>query len=83
MTRIPIMKHTRPTSPPDAEAMWREQANQRTKEVYEKINAKGDFFLTSTIVGGQYVIRVVSATLLSEGKYMKQLFDVLVQVAEA
>jgi aromatic-L-amino-acid decarboxylase len=51
--------------------------------VYESINAKGDFFLTSTIVGGQYVIRVVSATLLSEEKYMKKLFDVLVQVAEA
>jgi aromatic-L-amino-acid decarboxylase len=68
---------------PDTEAMYQEQANQRTKEVYESINAKGDFFLTSTIVGGQYVIRVVSATLLSEEKYMKKLFDVLVQVAEA
>jgi aromatic-L-amino-acid decarboxylase len=67
----------------DAEAQYNELANQRTKEVYEDINAKGDFFLTSTIVGGQYVIRVVSATLLSEEKYMKQLFEALVEVAEA
>ncbi|CAN9476844.1 unnamed protein product [Alternaria alternata] len=66
----------------DAEAQYREMVNQRTKEVYEKVNAKGDFFLTSTIVGGQYVIRVVSATLKSEEKWMKQLFDELIEVAE-
>jgi aromatic-L-amino-acid decarboxylase len=66
----------------DAEAQYREMVNQRTKEVYEKVNAKGDFFLTSTIVGGQYVIRVVSATLKSEEKWMKQLFDELVEITE-
>jgi aromatic-L-amino-acid decarboxylase len=67
---------------PDSEAMYQEQCNQRTKEVYEAINAKGQFFLTSTVVGGQYVIRVVSATLLSEEKYMRQLFDALVATAQ-
>ncbi|KAG9194870.1 aromatic-L-amino-acid/L-tryptophan decarboxylase [Alternaria panax] len=66
----------------DAEAQYKEMVNQKTKEVYENVNAKGDFFLTSTIVGGQYVIRVVSATLKSEEKWMKQLFDELVEVAE-
>jgi aromatic-L-amino-acid decarboxylase len=66
---------------PDAEAMYREECNVRTKEVYEAINAKGEFFLTSTVVGGWYVIRVVSATLLSEQKYMKQLFEALLETA--
>ncbi len=66
----------------DAEGQYKEIVNQRTKEVYEKINDKGDFFLTSTVVGGLYVIRVVSATLKSEEKWMKQLFDELVEVAE-
>ena len=67
---------------PDADAMYQEMCNQRTKEVYEAINAKGEFFLTSTVLGGKYVIRVVSATLLSEQKYMKELCDALVVVAE-
>jgi aromatic-L-amino-acid decarboxylase len=68
---------------PDAEAMYQEECNVRTKEVYEAINAKGEFFLTSTVLGGRYVIRVVSATLLSERKYMKGLFEALVVAAEA
>ena len=67
---------------PNGEAQYREDANQKTKEVYEKINSKGEFFLTSTVVGGQYIIRVVSATLLSEEKYMKQVFDALVEAVE-
>jgi aromatic-L-amino-acid decarboxylase len=67
---------------PDAEAQYREAMNQRTKEVYEKVNAGGEFFLTSTVVCGTYVIRVVSATILSEEKYMKGVFDALVKVAE-
>jgi aromatic-L-amino-acid decarboxylase len=67
---------------PNAEAQYLEHVNQKTKEVYEKINSEGEFFLTSTIVGGQYVIRVVSATLLSEEKYMKQVFEALVKATE-
>ncbi|KAF1835561.1 dopa decarboxylase-like protein [Decorospora gaudefroyi] len=66
---------------PDADAQYAELVNQKTREVYEAVNAKGEFFLTSTVVGGQYVIRVVSATLLSEEKYMERLFDVLVKEA--
>ncbi|KAF1936131.1 dopa decarboxylase-like protein [Clathrospora elynae] len=58
-----------------------QKANQTTKQVYEKMNAKGEFFLTSTVAGGRYVIRVVSATLLSEEKYINGVFDALVRVA--
>jgi aromatic-L-amino-acid decarboxylase len=68
---------------PDAEAQYKEKANQRTKEVYEKVNARGEYFLTSTVVCGTYVIRVVSATILSEEKWMKGCFEELVSVAEA
>ncbi len=64
------------------EVAYRANANQVTKEVYEKINAKGEFFLTSTVVGDKYVIRVVSATSLSEEKYLKQLFDSLIATTE-
>ncbi|KAL6703937.1 hypothetical protein ACN47E_008973 [Coniothyrium glycines] len=67
---------------PSAEAQYLERVNQRTKEIYEAINSKGDFFLTSTIVSNQYVIRVVSATLLSEEKYLKQVFEALVQASQ-
>jgi aromatic-L-amino-acid decarboxylase len=69
-------------STPDAEAQYREAANQRTKEVYEAMNAKGEFFLTSTVVCGTYVIRVVSATLLSEEKYLKGVFEAILDVVE-
>jgi aromatic-L-amino-acid decarboxylase len=67
---------------PNAEAQYHEDLNQKTKEVYEKVNAKGEFFLTSTVVCGTYVIRVVSATILSEEKYLKQVFEALVDAAE-
>ena len=66
----------------DAEAQYAEMVNQRTKEVYESVNSKGDFFLTSTVIGGRYVIRVVSATTKSEEKWMKMLFEELMEVAE-
>ncbi|CAE7033135.1 hypothetical protein P3342_007006 [Pyrenophora teres f. teres] len=67
---------------PNAEAQYREAVNATTKSVYEEVNKKGEFFLTSTVLEGKYVIRVVSATVKSEEKWMKALFDVLVKIAE-
>ncbi|KAF2014888.1 dopa decarboxylase-like protein [Aaosphaeria arxii CBS 175.79] len=67
---------------PSADAQYQEDANQITKEVYEKVNAQGEFFLTSTVVCGIYVIRVVSANIRAEDKYLKQVFDVLVQMTD-
>ncbi|KAF2269750.1 hypothetical protein CC78DRAFT_612093 [Lojkania enalia] len=66
----------------DAEARYLEDANKVTKEVCEKINSKGEFFLTGTVVCGVYVIRVVSATLNAEEKYLKLVFEELVKAAE-
>ncbi|KAK7178110.1 Aromatic-L-amino-acid decarboxylase [Paraphaeosphaeria sporulosa] len=66
----------------DAEAQYRQDANHVTKEVYERVNAGGEFFLTSTVVCGVYVIRVVSAVEKSEEKYLKRVFELLVETAE-
>jgi aromatic-L-amino-acid decarboxylase len=63
----------------DARAQWREDANELTRKVYEDVNSQGEFFLTSTVVGGVYVIRVVSATPGAEEKYLKRVFEVLVE----
>ena len=59
-----------------------EEANALTKEVYEIIDQGKEFFVTSSVVGGVYAIRVVSANMLAEEKYVRQLFEVLVKTAE-
>lgn len=46
------------------------------------MNSKGEFFLTGTVVGGVFVIRVVSATTTAEEKWLKKIFDILVEGAE-
>lgn len=65
-----------------ADGVFREETNRVTKEVYEKVNSKGEFFLTSTVVCGVYIIRVVSATLSAEERYLKKVFEELVEAAE-
>lgn len=67
---------------PTAEAQYQEDVNKRTKEVYERVNSKGEYFLTSTVICGQYVIRVVSATVLSEEKWMKGCFEEILRAVE-
>ncbi|KAK3683105.1 hypothetical protein LTR37_020566 [Vermiconidia calcicola] len=67
---------------PEAERAELEQANEITKEVFEIIERKKEFFLTSTLVGAVYAIRVVSTNPLAEEQYLRQIFDVLVDAAE-
>ncbi|KAL1649197.1 hypothetical protein SLS58_001771 [Diplodia intermedia] len=57
-------------------------ANEITKEVYETINTRGEIFLTSGIVGGVYVIRVVASTPRVEERHIRKAFDILVSTAE-
>jgi aromatic-L-amino-acid decarboxylase len=57
-------------------------ANDVTKEVFTLIDQKKEFFLTSTVVGGVYAIRVVSANPLAEEKYVRQVFEDLVNATE-
>jgi aromatic-L-amino-acid decarboxylase len=60
----------------------RNAANDVTKEVFELIDGRKEWFLTSTVVGGVYAIRVVSANPLAEEKYVRQVFDELVKTTE-
>ena len=57
-------------------------ANKITKEVYELINSRGEIFLTSGVVNGVYVIRIVSANPKAEEKYLRKAFEILVNTAE-
>jgi len=56
--------------------------NEITKAVFTLIDERKEFFLTSTIVGGVYAIRVVAANPLAEEKYVRQVFDLLVSTTE-
>ncbi len=67
---------------PNAGDQDTEAANEITKKVYEAIEREKEFFLTSTVVGGVYAIRVVSANPMAEEKYIRQVFEVLVGHAE-
>lgn len=59
-----------------------EVADGITKKVYELINARGEIFITSTVVDGVYVIRVVSANPMAEEKYVRNAFDILVRTTD-
>ena len=59
-----------------------ERANAVTKEVYELVNARGEIFITSTLVNGVYAIRIVSANPKAEEKFLRHAFEVLVRTAE-
>ncbi|RJE23283.1 aromatic-L-amino-acid decarboxylase [Aspergillus sclerotialis] len=59
-----------------------EGSNALTKEVYELINARGEIFLTSTLVSGVYAIRVVSANPQADEKNVRRAFEIIVQTTE-
>ena len=59
-----------------------QKANEGTKTVFETVDNKKEFFLTSTVIGGVFAIRVVSANPLAEEKYVRKVFEELVEAAE-
>lgn len=59
-----------------------EDADSITKRVYELINSRGEIFITSTVIDGVYVIRVVSANPMAEEKFVRNAFDILVRTSE-
>lgn len=59
-----------------------EASNELTKRVYETINGRGELFLTSGVVAGVYVIRVVSASERAEEKYLERAFHIIVDTIE-
>ncbi|EKD15648.1 uncharacterized protein L3040_006004 [Drepanopeziza brunnea f. sp. 'multigermtubi'] len=60
----------------------KEEQDAITKAVYELINKRGEIYITSSVVAGEYVIRVVSANPMAEEKFLKKAFDILVDTAE-
>ena len=57
-------------------------ANSLAQKVYERINAEGEIMLTSTVVGGSYVIRVVGASPTTDEAHLRKAFDILVRTTE-
>ena len=60
----------------------KDEQDKLTSEVFELINKRGEFYITSTVVGGTYAIRVVSANPMAEEKYVRRAFEVLVETVE-
>ena len=59
-----------------------DHTNALTKCVYERINASGEIFLTSTVVSGIYAIRVVSANERTSEGHLEKAFKILVKITE-
>jgi aromatic-L-amino-acid decarboxylase len=60
----------------------KEEQNKITKAVYELINKRGEIYITSSVVGDAYAIRVVSANPLAEEKFLRKAFEILVDTTE-
>ncbi|KAL8647392.1 MAG: hypothetical protein Q9210_005586 [Variospora velana] len=65
-----------------AESRRLEEANTVTKEVYEKINAAGEIFLTGTMIKDIYAIRLVSANEQTDEAHLKKAFEILVSTTK-
>ena len=65
-----------------AEEWYTEYANLVTKAVYDRVSRQGEIMLTSTVIGGLFVIRVNSANPKTEEKYLRRAFEILVAAAE-
>ena len=57
-------------------------ANALTQEIYERINADGRIFLTSSVVKGVYTVRVVSANPMADEEHLRRAFEILVGTTE-
>lgn len=59
-----------------------EKANEITKKVYELINSRGEIYLTSSVIAGIYVIRVVGVSMQADEAHTLRAFDILVNTTE-
>ena len=57
-------------------------ADTVTKDIYERINRRGEVFLTSSVVGGSTVIRVVCGNENADETYIRRAFELLVNETE-
>ncbi|KAI4132128.1 MAG: hypothetical protein LQ338_000882 [Usnochroma carphineum] len=61
------------------EAKMLDKANTVTREVYERINAGGEIFLTATMIKDVYAIRVVSANEQTDEAHLRKAFNILMK----
>ncbi|KHN97943.1 aromatic-L-amino-acid decarboxylase [Metarhizium album ARSEF 1941] len=59
-----------------------DEVNARTETVYEAVNAAGKFYLTSTVVGGKFAIRVCLGVPSVREEHVQGVFEALVTQAE-
>lgn len=59
-----------------------EKANELTKKVYELINSRGEIYLTSSVICGVYVIRVVGVSTQADEAHTLRAYDILVKTTE-
>jgi aromatic-L-amino-acid decarboxylase len=60
----------------------KEEQDRTTEDVYELVNKRGEIYITSSMVGGTYAIRVVSANPMADEKNIRKAFEILVETAE-
>ncbi|KAL8995948.1 MAG: hypothetical protein Q9169_004421 [Polycauliona sp. 2 TL-2023] len=60
----------------------REEANRLTRAVYDSINKANEVMLTSTVIGENFVIRVVGANPNTNITALHRAFDILVAATE-
>jgi aromatic-L-amino-acid decarboxylase len=60
----------------------KEEQDKLSRDTYELINKRGEIYLTSTVVGGTYALRVVSANPMAHEKNIQRAFDILVETVE-
>ena len=59
-----------------------QKANAVTKAVFELVQRRGDFFLTSSVIADVYAIRVVSGNALADETFVREVFALLVSSTE-
>lgn len=65
-----------------AEGASLEERNAQTKALYEKVNATGKMWLTSTELDGRFAIRLMTAVRTTETEHIQTAVKTLVEIAE-
>lgn len=59
------------------------EVNARTEKLYDMLNASGKVYLTSTVVNGQFAIRVSTSTAAVREEHIQATFELIVKETEA
>jgi aromatic-L-amino-acid decarboxylase len=65
-----------------AEGASLEERNAQTRALYEKVNATGKMWLTSTELDGRFAIRLMTAVRTTETEHIQTAVKTLVEIAE-